>query len=112
MPHQRADCKPQYGADDDNDGIGTVIFMMGIRQSAKTADDCVQCPQYDLADPDHIDRKSTRLNSSHVAISYAVFCLKKKKKKLQQQQEKASLRSDAGTGWCLLGLWNRRGMSP
>src|SRR5690625_6205782 len=29
-----------------------------------------------------IDRKSTRLNSSHVAISYAVFCLKKKKKKI------------------------------
>src|SRR5690625_6703760 len=28
---------------------------------------------------DFIDRKSTRLNSSHVAISYAVFCLKKKK---------------------------------
>src|SRR5215469_17666627 len=27
------------------------------------------------------DRKSTRLNSSHVEISYAVFCLKKKKKK-------------------------------
>src|SRR5690625_5565299 len=27
---------------------------------------------------DRIDRKSTRLNSSHVAISYAVFCLKKK----------------------------------
>src|SRR5690606_41798928 len=27
----------------------------------------------------HIDRKSTRLNSSHVKISYAVFCLKKKK---------------------------------
>src|SRR5437870_8827511 len=26
----------------------------------------------------HLDRKSTRLNSSHVAISYAVFCLKKK----------------------------------
>src|SRR5438874_7832109 len=29
----------------------------------------------------HPDRKSTRLNSSHVEISYAVFCLKKKKKK-------------------------------
>src|SRR5699024_12616881 len=28
----------------------------------------------------HGDRKSTRLNSSHVSISYAVFCLKKKKK--------------------------------
>src|SRR5690554_7755124 len=29
-----------------------------------------------------LDRKSTRLNSSHVRISYAVFCLKKKKKKI------------------------------
>src|SRR5690625_6194695 len=29
---------------------------------------------------DFLDRKSTRLNSSHVAISYAVFCLKKKKR--------------------------------
>src|SRR5689334_24649605 len=29
----------------------------------------------------HVDRKSTRLNSSHSSISYAVFCLKKKKKK-------------------------------
>src|SRR5690606_41354097 len=30
------------------------------------------------ADLDPVDRKSTRLNSSHVKISYAVFCLKKK----------------------------------
>src|SRR5690349_23222863 len=30
-----------------------------------------------------LDRKSTRLNSSHVEISYAVFCLKKKKKRVQ-----------------------------
>src|SRR5690606_39436583 len=30
------------------------------------------------------DRKSTRLNSSHVKISYAVFCLKKKKKKKER----------------------------
>src|SRR5690625_5559521 len=39
------------------------------------------------AEPPHAkrrgDRKSTRLNSSHVAISYAVFCLKKKKKHKQ-----------------------------
>ena len=34
-----------------------------------------------------IDRKSTRLNSSHVAISYAVFCLKKKKKKKKKKQK-------------------------
>src|SRR2546426_8852674 len=34
-----------------------------------------------LLQPDHLsrDRKSTRLNSSHLVISYAVFCLKKKK---------------------------------
>src|SRR2546426_3990246 len=31
--------------------------------------------------PEERDRKSTRLNSSHLVISYAVFCLKKKKKK-------------------------------
>src|SRR5436305_10166276 len=34
--------------------------------------------------PETTDRKSTRLNSSHVRISYAVFCLKKKKKKQHQ----------------------------
>src|SRR5438067_9307773 len=33
----------------------------------------------------HQDRKSTRLNSSHVSISYAVFCLKKKKKTKPKQ---------------------------
>src|SRR5438034_5092371 len=32
------------------------------------------------------DRKSTRLNSSHTVISYAVFCLKKKKKKTKTKQ--------------------------
>src|SRR5205085_5483268 len=34
-----------------------------------------------LASHEHEDRKSTRLNSSHSQISYAVFCLKKKKKR-------------------------------
>src|SRR5438874_6288498 len=33
-----------------------------------------------------LDRKSTRLNSSHVEISYAVFCLKKKKKTKENKQ--------------------------
>src|SRR5699024_11869468 len=37
--------------------------------------------QHEFIAPDaHQDRKSTRLNSSHVSISYAVFCLKKKRK--------------------------------
>src|SRR2546421_5063545 len=34
----------------------------------------------------HLDRKSTRLNSSHDQISYAVFCLKKKKKITSRRQ--------------------------
>src|SRR5438552_14890146 len=34
------------------------------------------------------DRKSTRLNSSHQIISYAVFCLKKKKKKKKKKKHK------------------------
>src|SRR5437870_9873284 len=39
-----------------------------------------------------IDRKSTRLNSSHVAISYAVFCLKKKKKTEKSKQHSSRSR--------------------
>src|SRR2546426_5036258 len=39
------------------------------------------------------DRKSTRLNSSHLVISYAVFCLKKKKKKNKQYKYKTRYRS-------------------
>src|SRR5437588_6893199 len=35
------------------------------------------------------DRKSTRLNSSHTVISYAVFCLKKKTKKNKQHKRKS-----------------------
>src|SRR5688572_32016812 len=49
-----------------------------------------------------IDRKSTRLNSSHSQISYAVFCLKKKKKKTtiknkqtQKQQHTQTKRSQS-----------------
>src|SRR5437660_8968397 len=48
------------------------------------------------------DRKSTRLNSSHVAISYAVFCLKKKKKNKKKhnkptQQKKTNQKSISQT---------------
>src|SRR5690242_20982231 len=39
------------------------------------------CPDA-VAAPRREDRKSTRLNSSHMSISYAVFCLKKKKKEM------------------------------
>src|SRR6266496_5639055 len=40
------------------------------------------------------DRKSTRLNSSHVEISYAVFCLKKKKKDTNKSRHRKSTRKD------------------
>src|SRR5690625_5812146 len=40
------------------------------------------------ADLRDTDRKSTRLNSSHVAISYAVFCLKKKKRKAHTRRSR------------------------
>src|SRR5690625_7074148 len=54
-------------------GIGSLMIRNGLR--AEKAE----------ATP---DRKSTRLNSSHVAISYAVFCLKKKKiKKIKSVDE-------------------------
>src|SRR5256885_7145600 len=39
--------------------------------------------QLEVADGHALDRKSTRLNSSHLVISYAVFCLKKKKKYIE-----------------------------
>src|SRR5690349_23185256 len=41
----------------------------------------------DVLPDHHRDRKSTRLNSSHVEISYAVFCLKKKKKKKKKRND-------------------------
>src|SRR6266496_717683 len=56
------------------------------------------CPGPDLAAPRRArlspaarDRKSTRLNSSHVEISYAVFCLKKKKNELAPQRSEDAL---------------------
>src|SRR5690625_6076262 len=53
------------------------LYRNAIRQAVDAQENLTvfQQPVDDLI----IDRKSTRLNSSHVAISYAVFCLKKKK---------------------------------
>src|SRR5260221_1862993 len=44
------------------------------------------------------DRKSTRLNSSHTVISYAVFCLKKKKKHQHTTRTLHSLTGDVSLG--------------
>src|SRR5256885_9466977 len=45
---------------------------------------------------DALDRKSTRLNSSHLVISYAVFCLKKKKPRHRPHTARGELDSDVG----------------
>src|SRR5438034_3309633 len=56
----------------------------GIRRCRRCISCCWLERKRDRADrPARRDRKSTRLNSSHTVISYAVFCLKKKKKKRQ-----------------------------
>src|SRR5690606_40620566 len=54
-------------------GLGGVSVMPELLLSRKLG-------AVRLASNVGVDRKSTRLNSSHVKISYAVFCLKKKKK--------------------------------
>src|SRR5438034_5100009 len=46
---------------------------------------------------DHRDRKSTRLNSSHTVISYAVFCLKKKKKRKKKRNKGDKRRTTSET---------------
>src|SRR5437899_8240127 len=64
----------------------------GLR-SAEAAPLAWQCPRTSESDGAHRhhesagDRKSTRLNSSHLGISYAVFCLKKKRKITQPYHE-------------------------
>src|SRR2546422_2631216 len=59
------------------------------------ADDEHRGPRHRLAGTHHPrDRKSTRLNSSHGYISYAVFCLKKKKQKNTIQPHKTVMCSE------------------
>ena len=52
---------------------GKLENLFGLEQADPTPDKAQAEPT-----PDKADRKSTRLNSSHLVISYAVFCLKKK----------------------------------
>src|SRR5688572_32516696 len=63
--------------------INTHIVSMPIFRSAGVCANAGVVPASDISAPAAKipDRKSTRLNSSHSQISYAVFCLKKKKKK-------------------------------
>src|SRR5947208_7988718 len=61
---------------------GSLLFLLvphGGERTHEPARHFVQCP-HERCDRRLQDRKSTRLNSSHQIISYAVFCLKKKKR--------------------------------
>src|SRR5207253_8699855 len=66
---EHADFQACSLANGGSDGIGNVVVLEIEKDLASRV--------HQVA---HEDRKSTRLNSSHVAISYAVFCLKKKKR--------------------------------
>mgnify|MGYP000515274402 CR=1 FL=1 len=63
---------------------GGVVPEIASREHVKNItivlEECLEKANMTMEQVD-ADRKSTRLNSSHVSISYAVFCLKKKKKK-------------------------------
>src|SRR5690625_6081243 len=75
---------PSYaGAEAPAAGQATGLLIIGASQSGVQLAGSLRALGFDehitlLGDEDHRDRKSTRLNSSHVAISYAVFCVKKK----------------------------------
>src|SRR5690349_22213704 len=56
----------------------TVLLTFGLLSPNKGIEHVIEALPRILEDHPNVDRKSTRLNSSHVEISYAVFCLKKK----------------------------------
>src|SRR6266496_5271533 len=64
-----------------NDTATTEIYTLSLHDALPISPCRWSCPPRSVPPPPPArDRKSTRLNSSHVEISYAVFCLKKKKK--------------------------------
>src|SRR5256885_7291056 len=86
-------------------GVQTCALPISLAASPPTMSMCCwrwrrtgspRCPRHSVR---RRDRKSTRLNSSHLVISYAVFCLKKKKKKTSRQYN-AVCTSDGGSSSC------------
>src|SRR5256885_12225517 len=70
---------PQYAVEHLATIAAMVAADLGVSALPLLAAQVVQRPEV-------VDRKSTRLNSSHLVISYAVFCLKKKYRRLQCQR--------------------------
>src|SRR5258705_4930982 len=81
----------------------TTLFRSGVESDLRIEQDLVRCLEFryevlgtfgavevvphheDEGERNSRDRKSTRLNSSHLGISYAVFCLEKKKTQIVDQ---------------------------
>src|SRR5258708_18368184 len=98
-----------------NDTATTEIYTLSLhdalpilkpRRRTRCRRGCPLCPSPDLR-----DRKSTRLNSSHQIISYAVFCLKKKKncqKSGRRQRTQREAKSSLVSRIHLTTLWPDR----
>src|SRR5689334_23901968 len=86
-----------------NDTATTEIYTLSLHDALPICVDsecaCPSSPFSPSASPwsavMRTDRKSTRLNSSHSSISYAVFCLKKKKKQNKENHNKKTAYSRA-----------------
>src|SRR5947207_10971930 len=66
---------------------GLIDFYMENARIIREGMEAIGLTVYGAKNAPYIDRKSTRLNSSHTVISYAVFCLKKKKKQKTHQHK-------------------------
>src|SRR5438034_3759435 len=92
LPHKQFQkCVARYGGDSYvkslscwDQFLAMVFAQLTYRESLRDIEACLRSiggKRYHMGFRSTIDRKSTRLNSSHTVISYAVFCLKKKKKR-------------------------------
>src|SRR5690625_5400187 len=77
-PRPRLGSRPQWRPNGFRSHARKHVALVEMRRRTRTEHDVPKPPAQHASGQ---DRKSTRLNSSHVAISYAVFCLKKKKRK-------------------------------
>src|SRR6266704_6127301 len=75
-----------------NDTATTEIYTLSLHDALPipASRPCSPPPRRGWRRPNRRDRKSTRLNSSHVSISYAVFCLKKKTENFDYSLSKVS----------------------
>src|SRR3712207_7005945 len=103
-PHQRAQLHPQLlavGAHHEP-AVGTGHGLVGGGHLVGRAQRLRRLARAPVV----ADRKSTRLNSSHANISYAVFCLKKKKKQRNDVEYKLKKQRQTSEDFDMRGFWN------